>query len=201
MLKEPFVLKCLRRLHSVGGFEFFKEGFCPNLSLLKNIERRIAMLHEEFFYRNLEWSSVYLMALFDKVSVPEIKQMASKFHLTKAEKEFLLENREIPKYVARLKRKNLRPSHVYWILHNLPIEIVYFMRVQTSSAIVGSYIDAFLLQSRFVKLSITGDDLKKHGVSSGKRMGVILDNILSKKIDGELKTRREELKEIKKLGR
>ena len=66
---------------------------------------------------------------------------------------------------------------------------------------VRNKIDRFLKEYQYVKTSLTGNDLKKAGVAPGKKFKDVLDQVLYEKLDGKLKSRREELVLVDKIAK
>ena len=50
-----------------------------------------------------------------------------------------------------------------------------------------------------IKVDVTGEDLKAYGIKPGPVYKKIFDELLTRKLDGEIKTRAEELEMVKKL--
>jgi len=201
ILKEPFPYRCIRRLKKLNAFEFLGKHYKPHMRLLGRIERRIEKIKKKnFFYSNLDWSRVYLIALLGYKNKIPIDKLASSLHLTRQERTILKESQRCNNIIKRLKRRKLKPSQVYLLLRSLDVEVAYFMRANTSSLMAALRVDHYLMKSRFVKLDISGDEIKRFGISSGKRIGKAMDILLLKKIDGVIKNYRQERKELKKLN-
>ena len=68
------------------------------------------------------------------------------------------------------------------------------MRLYASNVLVYRRIDRYLFHDITIKLRINGEDLKKIGVTSGLKMGKVLEYVLYSKIDRKVRTKRDELK-------
>ena len=119
--------------------------------------------------------------------------------MTSAERDSLLVSLQAREIIRKLKREKVKPSYIYQVLKPVALEIVCFIRAWTDDPRVERVVDKYLQQYRKIKLSVAGDDLKKYGIVPGEQMGVVLETLLLRKIDGKIKNRQEELKAIKKF--
>ncbi len=95
--------------------------------------------------------------------------------------------------------KNMKGSEIYKILKKFSDEglIYYVLREKWDKINKGIYLREgildYLAKIRFVKPSLTGDDLKKAGITEGKLCGQVLGELKLLKIDGMLRTKTDEL--------
>jgi tRNA nucleotidyltransferase (CCA-adding enzyme) len=73
------------------------------------------------------------------------------------------------------------------------------IRSERKASLVSSRIQEFLVKYNGARLRIGGDDLKAMGLKSGPIFKAILNRVLYKKINGKLRTRREELEYARRL--
>lgn len=192
-LTEPSLCRILKRLHAVGGWDFVFKGFRPDWRLLSRMQKNIAALGSDEFYRSQDWSVVYLIALFHGQDPAMIEALSTRFHLTRAEKAGILAGLQVRPILEKLRQNAGTPSLVYKILSRVDLETIYFIRAQTSVKIVARAIDVFLKKSRLTRLQINGHDLKNLGLEPGHAVGKILRAVLLKKIDGEVHGKSGEL--------
>ena len=98
-----------------------------------------------------------------------------------------------------LGRTNLSPSRIYKALEPLSYEVTLAIMANTKSKIAKKYIMDFFKIYHHVRLKIKGQDLKDMGLKPGPKYKKILDKVLSAKVDGKIKTKRDEVRMVKKL--
>jgi hypothetical protein len=129
-----------------------------------------------------------------------VNDVLSKIHFTKSERESILQIRDIQGIINRLSSKGALASQIYQILKILNKDVIVYFRVLTASPVIVRRIDRFLKRDEGVHLLINGNDLKRIGIDSGKRIGEILEELVYLKIDRKVKTRRDEIKQAKLLS-
>jgi tRNA nucleotidyltransferase (CCA-adding enzyme) len=109
--------------------------------------------------------------------------------------------RDIPglkQALTALASLELTPSGVYHILERHRPETIQAAVLVTDSALVRQRLELFLSSLRFVELSLSGDDLGKMGVPTGKKMGAMLRTLKEARLDGKVKTREAERKLVRR---
>ena len=200
ILIEAHPTKAIQRLHQLRGLGFLRNSFRPNLAVLSLLEKNIVEIQKKDPYKNYNaWWLIYLMGLLESWDAVEIRNLIDSLNLTRIEKEGLLNCPQSRRVINKLKTKGLKPRQVYALLKPLELPIIYFIRVRTSVNIIGRYVDNFLKIYFKVKLSVTGEDLKRLGILPGEKMGKILHELLLRKVEGKLKSHQKELKEIARV--
>ena len=90
-----------------------------------------------------------------------------------------------------LARRRLSTAQVFELLRSRSIEELLY--IWSKSPSIRSVVQKYLLQWRHVSLKITGDDLKKLGIPSGKIFKNILDEVLYSVVDGRCRLRSQQL--------
>lgn len=198
ILREQKPVPVLRRLHRLGGLAFLRKNFRPDWRLLTRIEQSIGRLSRQEIYSKQDWTPVYLAGLFGSVGKVESEKLGGQFNLSRTERNVLAQSGSAPGLIRTLKKKK-PASGVYERLESLPVEIICFIRTQTSDKIIAQSVDDFLKRSRHVRAELTGDDLQKLGISPGKRVGEILRMLLLKRIDRAIGSREEEIQTVKSI--
>ena len=193
ILKEPNPCVCFERLQRLGGLDFLLEGFSFNARLLQKIHHGRQKLRRKDFYKNIFWDLLYLMGVTFKMIPRDLENLIEKFQLTKLEKDALRDSQDVLRIVQQLRAKKLSDSQVYQILKSCDDLVIIFIRLFVDSPTISRRVDKFIQELKFVKLQITGDDLKEMGFGEGKAVGRILEDILLKKLDGKIKNHREEI--------
>jgi tRNA nucleotidyltransferase (CCA-adding enzyme) len=127
----------------------------------------------------------------------EAKQTVKRLAETSDWGESILGNAELAKTVTVLDQTDLRPSEVVEILSDIPL------------ASIRAYIEAgpplprrdrlvdYVETLRFVTPEISGDDLLDIGIPQGPTIGQLLEIVRRSRLDGQVKSRQEELELVK----
>ncbi len=195
--KEEDPAKCIKRLYKLNAFRFMDHNFTVDIRHINRIHKNIicyrnrCKLKDEFACK---LPLIYLMAILERIEEEVFVRIKNKFHFTREEKKVLLQSRQSLDMIKKLAYPSLRPSQVYKILSGLHIAVVFYFRVRTSSKELIRRIDRFLEQDRFVSLKIRGEDVSKIAGLSGREVGRMLDEVLFKKIDYNLRTKYDEIR-------
>jgi tRNA nucleotidyltransferase (CCA-adding enzyme) len=200
ILAEETPSRVIYRLHQLGALNFLGNKFQVPIRDLRQVERNVVRLKKDPFYRQQDFSMVFLLTLFSKLNLQEQEALGRRFHLTRSEREALLKISECQKVKRQLRRKQLPPSRIYQILHQFNFIIIFFMIVQASDKILRDRLDAFLQNYRNCKLTITGHDIKAFAGTSGQEIGFMMNQILYQKLDGKIMTRAQELRFARELA-
>ena len=84
-------------------------------------------------------------------------------------------------------------SELYKRLSGFRTELILYMMAATKKETVKRSISHFFTRLRYIDSSITGKDLKKMGLPPGPIYREILQAVLDAKLNGQLKTRRDEM--------
>jgi tRNA nucleotidyltransferase (CCA-adding enzyme) len=86
----------------------------------------------------------------------------------------------------------LQPSEIHQKLQSYTIAAILANKLCTPSRDVRINLKLYLDKLRFVRTRLNGRELKAMGVPPDKKMGVILDRLLTARLDGEVKTKADE---------
>ena len=143
------------------------------------------------------WIS-FLIVLLDAANTSAVEKVIKKFNLDNEAKKEILLSKDFAGISRRLS-KRIFPHQVYRILKPFGLAtLVYFFAKSKKN--VRGHIECFIGQYRQTALAVNGRDLKGIGIASGIRMGKILEQILDAKIDGEVCSRKEEIKMARQLA-
>ena len=104
----------------------------------------------------------------------------------------------VKKALSALAAPERTPSSVYYILERHHFQTILAAALVTDSALVRQRLELYLSSLRFVETSLSGNDLKKMGVAPGKKMGVLLRALKEARLNGEVTTREEEGKLVRR---
>ena len=140
--------------------------------------------------------SVYFMALLNRCSYEVCDQICNRLNVPLKERGILLEKRyraEKQLYVIESSLTYTR-QNLYWALINFKTEYILYMMALSKNDGTRKAISIFYTHQRSIKPYMKGKDLIKIGLSPGPVFSTILKQILNAKLDGQLKTKKEEIK-------
>jgi tRNA nucleotidyltransferase (CCA-adding enzyme) len=128
------------------------------------------------------------------------------YHLSREERADLIARLRLPRDIARslmdtlrlkgglpaLEEGELPRSALYQRLQPLSPRAILACLLASESLLVRERLELYLTSLRFVRTSLTGEDLKALGVNPGPRLGRLLRMLLEAKLDGRVGTRQEE---------
>ncbi|SDU62710.1 CBS domain-containing protein [Desulfobacula phenolica] len=139
--------------------------------------------------------AVYFMAMLNRCSYKVCEQICTRLNVPLRERGILLEKR----YKAE-KQLNLIESsstytkqELYWTLINFKTEYILYMMALVKDEEIKKAISNFYTHQRGIKPYIKGRDLLKLGLKPGPVFSAIIKQVLNAKLDGQLKTRKEEI--------
>ncbi|MFH0846919.1 MAG: CCA tRNA nucleotidyltransferase [Chloroflexota bacterium] len=142
---------------------------------------------------------LYLALMTYRLKSDELEQFISFLRFEKGVTRTLREVNELKGTLSSLARPNLMPSRIYKLLHGYSAEAMRAALIASASARANERMKLYLDSLRFIKLSLTGDDLKKMGVQEGPRMKEILARLLEARLDGKVKDREEEERLVREI--
>jgi tRNA nucleotidyltransferase (CCA-adding enzyme) len=139
--------------------------------------------------------AVYFMAFLNRCSYKVCEQICIRLNVPLKERSILLENR----YKAEKKLNVIENSPVYtkqdlyWALIHFKTEYILYMMALAKTEDIRKAISNFYTHQRNIKASIKGKDLLTIGIKPGPVFTTLLNQVLDAKLDGQLKTKKEEL--------
>jgi tRNA nucleotidyltransferase (CCA-adding enzyme) len=202
ILKEAEPVKAILRMKELHELRFIhKKIVVSNKTkrLFGRIKAAFRWYDKASFKKgDIDLGLIYLMALLENLDFNETKAICDKFAFRRSTRIKLLSCKKALKNALKgLSSRRIRPSEVYSILEPLSFEEILFIKAHAGKERVSSRIRDFFAISSGVRIKIGGRDLKKLGLKPGPLYTKLLRNVLHKKIDGELKTKRKELDFVK----
>lgn len=212
ILKEKDPIKALRRMDDLHEFRFLHGKIRLGsrfFDLYKSINE-VYGWYEASPYRKraVELWLVYLMALLDPLSYNDTSRICQSFVFRRGDSIRLLSYK---KHAAKIlialsSRRDIPPSAVYGLLEPLSLEVILLMMAQARASSparrprrAAERVKDFLERYNGVRVLIRGGDLKTMGLTPGPEFKNILKKVLYAKIDGKLKSKRDELAFAAKL--
>jgi tRNA nucleotidyltransferase (CCA-adding enzyme) len=166
-----------------------------NLKLLQAVLNREKRLNQVMIKK---WF-IYLLEMLHNLSEEKAVQLARRFQLSREEEAALCQSFQKEKVLKHLSITSLKSSQVYEILKPFYLSAVIYFYFSTKNKNIQDKILRFLRRDSLLKLDINGEDLKDLGYKEGTEIKYALRSILFKKIDGQLKGKKEELRFAKTL--
>jgi tRNA nucleotidyltransferase (CCA-adding enzyme) len=205
MLKEKNPEKAVLRMRELHELRFIHPGIVLNGDVKKIFGRTRAGV--KWYYanakgkRHIDTWIVYLMFVLEALDANEVEEVLKKFVFTRSVSARLRGYGK--KTAAALERLSsgakMRPSDVFDALEPLPHELTLYAMISADSAKAKSRIKKFFIGYNGTKLKISGDDLIREGVSPGPSYKDILRRMLRAKVDGKLRTKKDEMMFLRKI--
>ena len=96
--------------------------------------------------------------------------------------------------LSLLAKPAVKHSEIYCLLHEYTPLAIQANAIAAESSIVCSRLELFLTKLRYVKTSLNGEKLKELGIPAGPELGKILQVLQRAKLNGEVKTKADEVK-------
>ena len=117
--------------------------------------------------------------------------VAHRLALTTAQRIAVEAVPEISRLGDHLSAPSVRPSEVAAMLEQFPIAALW-ASAAVGSGLIRERMVAFLTKTRYVKCALRGDDVIALGVRRGPEIGEVLRRLRAAKLDGGVRTRRDE---------
>lgn len=204
ILKEESPLKAIKRMDELHELRFIHPAIRLDKKLVRLLERvgqTIDWFKLSFLKMLPELWLVWLLALIDQLSFDQTLEVLSRFPFRRKDKDNILSSKRVAASILRNLdlAKPLKPSQVFELLKGLADELILFLMAKSRTTRAKKRISSYLLDYRKVKLAISGRDLERMGLLPSPKFKRILDRTLYAKVDGELKTKKDELRFAEKL--
>jgi tRNA nucleotidyltransferase (CCA-adding enzyme) len=204
MLKEKKPQKEIRRLEKLVGFNFIS----PHIRVSKSTYQLLGSIQKEIIWfkkehperRHLDTWLMYFIGLIDSLDISQTKNICQKFAFHKGEVKRILTYKGINrKFVSALNKEEIMPSKVYSLLEPQAYEVLLVIKAKYKGKKLKQSIENFLKNFHGMRTHITGYDLERLGIAPGPVYQKILEKVLNARLDGLVKTKKEELDFIKRL--
>ena len=202
ILSEKSYVKAIKILKSFNTISFFSDKINLDSEKYKKFDflnRITDWFTFQFSERLQEWKPRFCI-LFSELKYSDFLNLSKKLELSSVAQDDLMNNFLKAKSAAvKLKKeKELKPSKIYEVLHEMKNEYIILTGVLMGEK-YEKVVNNFFTQYKGIKLNITGNDLIKLGYKPSKKFGIILDKVLKLKIDGHLKSYKGELDAAKEI--
>jgi len=210
ILKEANPYRYIKRINTLLGFKFIDvdlELKREDFLLLQRLERSIEFYHQFSSLPKLNIPIIYLLGILGGFRCPYLKLLlklsafCNNFGLRKEERKIVMETFEYIKKVKKLEEAKYDKIKIYDTLKPLSMESIVFYYAYFKDKVIRRSIRIFWGELVSLRLFVQGRDLKKLGVIPPYKFREYLKRLLHRKIKLGLKTKEEELKEIKRMIR
>lgn len=204
IFEEAEPIKAIMRMAEFDLLRFIHPEIAvkdKNIRLFERIKEAIAWFDLLFLNLPIEKWLIYLIGLLNGLSKRDIEDVLKRLAVPERSARKLIEAAErSEKALSEFYRhKKMENSRIYRLLNPLSTETVVFMMAKAKEEAAKKYISLYLTELRKIGLSITGNDLKKLGIKEGPGFRDILEKAFERKLNGMLKTKKDELKFVKGL--
>jgi len=198
LFSEAEPLKVLLRMKDLDLLKFIH----PNLKATVEVELLFGGIGEALTWFRLlyldlkveKWF-VYFLGLLDRIKDPAAEEAMERLAVPARIRERIRHARSRCRDVLYVfyKEPALQPSQVYDLLKPLDTESILLIMAKARQEKAKKYISLYLTHLRSITVTLTGDDLRNHGIPPGPRYKQFLAELLNAKLDSKVRNRDEEL--------
>ena len=187
ILKEPEPERSIGRAGKLGVLKHLHQSLKGNDNLVEAFRKA----------RQLTKSSppsIYLCLLIYGLTEKENEELISRLNFSKTLGQPMQQTLRLKRQLNKLDNLRLKPSQIYQLLHGYSAAAVQANAMASESPTVSRNLLLYLDKLRYVYPVLNGKDLIKMGIPSGPKVGQVLDALLKAKLNGEVRTRKDEEK-------
>jgi tRNA nucleotidyltransferase (CCA-adding enzyme) len=135
---------------------------------------------------------LYLALLVYHLSNEADEHLISRLRLPKLLTQTLRDTNSLKTKLESLADPELSRSSIYRLLHSYCLPAIVANSLASDPSVARQHMQLFLDKLRYVKPTLTGDDLKRMGIAPGPRIKEILQRLHEARLDGKVTTKQEE---------
>lgn len=184
----------LRRLDSLGVLEAVHQSlsFGPQKGWAYLRTRRESL-------SSAQLQAVYWCVLAWGMSASELEALDRRLNLPRRVKEPVADTLTLALLEPRLDDPDLTPGGVYELLHGRSQSALTAAELMFLRPVARANVSLFLRRLRYVRPSLTGNDLRAIGVPEGPLLGRLLTSLRTARLNGEAASREEEVALARRL--
>lgn len=202
ILNEEEPLKGIKRMVQLHELRFIHPKIKWSVSLerfFKKTKREIKWLKKIKAEKIDSWL-IYFMAMLIDLTYEESLEVTNRFALSNTHKMKILSFKKNANVVTKtLRQRRLLPSQIYNILQGKSFEEIILFAAISDSLLFHRRVEDYIKIYSQIQPYLSGEDLKKMGLKPSPRLGKILRALLSAKINGGLKSKKDEVNFCKKF--
>jgi len=198
ILEEENPSSSIIRLNDYDLLKVIDPSVTLNKELVSSLDsiRQVLSWHDLLFLEEsyMKWA-IYFMVLFRHCEFDASKEICDQFEIApKYQMIFCKERFEAERCLYRLEiDRKIKNAGLYKELSPFRIELILYMMAVTRQERAKKAISFFVTQLRQTEISVSGQDLKETGLEPGPIYRIILQAVLDAKLNGQLKTKNDEL--------
>jgi len=122
----------------------------------------------------------------------DIAKLTERLNLRSADSRVLEDVVKLRDQLSSLEKPGISRSQIYDMLSAYSLSAVRINMLAATSLAVSRNLELYLDELQYVKVSLTGDDLKRLGVPDGPQIGEVLRALLRAKLEGKVAAVEEE---------
>ena len=207
ILSEDNPIPALKRLAEFELFPFLWPDLKPNLKIdrrfvhiLSQANRAVSWFKLLYLEEDFEPWMVYLLSIFNRSGLPELRNFCSRFELPGKTAKKLLSQKSSGDRISQdmHQRRLMKPSEIYWLLQELDIEGLLYLMAVSRRRKIQKAVSHYVTRLDKEQPLVSGRDLQKMGFRPGPQYKTILNHLLEAQLDGEISSRKEALLFIRK---
>ncbi|MCJ7516021.1 MAG: CCA tRNA nucleotidyltransferase [Dehalococcoidia bacterium] len=135
---------------------------------------------------------LYLCLLVHNLNAKENENFIVHLNFPRNSAEAMRQTLQLKARLHKLTNPKLKPSEIYRLLYSYSATAIQANALASESLIASQNLLLYLNKLRYVKPLLNGADLKKMGIPSGAKIGETLNILQAARLDGEVKTRKDE---------
>lgn len=192
VLKEKFPEKALKRADELGVLFRLHPALKGDRWLAEKFKEA-----RQVSSPNPPSVELYMALLAYRLSGEETESLISQLRPQKTVTRTLRDTSRLKTNLSSLADPELAPSRIFRLLKDYSLTAITANSVASDSSVVQEHIKTFLTRLRSIKPSLTGNDLQKMGIPPGPRIKEILERLHEVRLDGKVKTKREEVEMVR----
>jgi len=136
--------------------------------------------------------SLYFCLLIYSFSEGGIEQFLTRLNISAKLSRAMRDTLHLKASLPLLDKSSLKPSEIYYLLREYEPVAIQANAIASDSSMIHHHLQLFLTKLRYVKTSLSGEELKRLGISAGPEMGKVLQILHKAKLDGEVRTKADE---------
>jgi tRNA nucleotidyltransferase (CCA-adding enzyme) len=193
ILKEEMPEKTFRRADELGVLDRLH----PSLNGDDWLAEKYEMARRECPPGNVPAPQLYLALLVYRLTASETAYLISSLRLTRTTAQTLRDTMSIKRRLSELASSGLAPSQIYHLLHGCCLTALNACRLAAGPTVAAEHIELYLNVLSHINPSLTGDALKKLGVTEGPRIKEVLGVLREARLDGKIDSRKGEEKMLR----
>ena len=202
ILSEKDPMSAMERMKETGVWKYI----LPEVKLeelnripFKRIPIVMGWWEDRYYGREIKTWLVYLLAIFAKMTVPQLGAVFSRYPLDRYAQRCIEDSALVPQMADTISQKpDLRPSQMDKMLAHLGAENIIYLLLHIREESVWDRVVAYCDLKERAKVEINGHDLIGLGLKPGPIFKAVLEGLFDTKLDQTTANRDEELAMVRK---